>query len=137
MGQDIETSSKPTMKLILIFFISFFLNLLYEICHSLLYKTCWEVPLSKYIYLILKAAVFDAVSITILFIISSLLTKSLEIIVFIVISLIFAFAWEKYSLKNKKWEYLPKMPLIFGVGITPFVQLVLTGLLSIYLASNL
>ena len=33
----------------------------------------------------------------------------------------------------KTWAYLPMMPTIFGIGISPLFQLSATGLLSIWL----
>lgn len=127
------------LLLIKIFFTAFFINLLYELLHSVLYKTCLKAPLPKYIYLILKAAVFDGFSITIIYYTVYLLFKNqnpfynyLQLVVFLSFNLIFAYVWEIYSLKKKKWEYSDKMPLILGVGITPFIQLALTGVVSIY-----
>lgn len=121
--------------LLLIFFVAFFVNLLYELFHSVLYKTCIEAPLPRYIFLILKAAIFDGFSITIIYLFVSLsFANNLQIIMFLAISLGFAFFWEKYSLAKRKWEYLNTMPTILGVGVTPFIQLALTGLLSIYIS---
>ncbi|OGZ63038.1 MAG: hypothetical protein A3C58_00595 [Candidatus Staskawiczbacteria bacterium RIFCSPHIGHO2_02_FULL_34_10] len=129
--------------LVKIFVIAFFINLLYEVLHSVLYKTCLESNLQKYIRLILKAAIFDGFVITIIYYIEYIIFKnqnlfysSSQIITFSLISLFFAYIWEIYSLKKKKWEYSNKMPLILGVGITPFLQLCMTGILSIYLSLN-
>ena len=122
--------------LIQLFFVAFFINLIYEILHSVLYKTCLEAPLKKYIYLILKGAIFDGIFIVIFyFFVSIVFDGSLQIIAFMVINLAFAFFWEKYSLAKKKWEYSDKMPIILGVGITPFIQLAITGLISVYFIS--
>ncbi len=125
-----------THLIITLFFTAFFINLLYELLHSLLYKTCLEAPLKKYIYLILKAAIFDGFVISILYFLTFLVFNSYQLIIFLVASLIFAYIWEIYSLKAGKWEYSKKMPLIFGVGVTPFLQLALTGFLSTYIVFN-
>lgn len=118
--------------LIKIFFIACFINLLYEILHSLLYKTCWEASLSRYVYLIIKAAVFDGFSIVVIYFVSfRFLRFDFRIFTFIIVSLFFAYFWEIYSLKKGKWEYSPKMPIILGVGLTPLIQLCLTGILSV------
>lgn len=125
--------------LVKIFIIAFFINLLYEILHSLLYKTCLESPLKKYVYLILKAAIFDGFSITVMYYFTFFIFKkinpfdsNLQIISFSLISLLFAYIWEIYAIKNKRWEYSSIMPIIWGVGITPFFQLAITGFLSLY-----
>lgn len=127
--------------LIGIFFIAFFVNLLYEILHSVLYKTCLEAPLKKYIFLILKAAAFDGFVISAMYFAVYLIFRNqntffnfYQLSVFLLANLIFAYLWEAYSLPKKKWVYSEKMPLVFGVGITPLIQLPLTGLLSVYFA---
>ena len=120
-----------------IFFIALFINLLYEVSHSVLYKTCHEAKLPKYVYLMLKGAIFDGFSIAIIYFITySIFANKFQIITFLISSLMFAYVWEIYSLKKGKWEYTDKMPTVFGAGITPFIQLAATGCISIYLASN-
>lgn len=120
-----------------IFFVAFFINLLYELLHGLLYKTCIEASLKKYVYLMLKAAVFDGFAIMILYATTVLMFPvRYHLVAFSILGLLFAYGWEIYSLKKKKWEYSEKMPIIFGVGITPLIQLMLTGLLSIYIMSH-
>src|SRR3989344_5709143 len=118
--------------LIKIFLVSFFINLLYEVLHSILYKTCLEAKTKKYVYLILKGALFDGFSISIIYFLSYLIFKNTDpfknyyqLILFIIVGLLFAFLWEVYSIKRGKWEYSKKMPLIFKVGLTPFLQLAL------------
>ncbi len=130
--------------LIKLFVAAFFINLLYELLHSILYKTCLEAPLKKYIYLIIKAAVFDGLVISLIYFITYLIFNGqnifdnyYQLIVFLFSSLIFAYIWEIYSLKKGKWEYSDKMPIILGAGITPALQLTLTGFLSLYLIFNL
>src|SRR3989344_484950 len=122
---------------------AFFLNLLYELLHSLLYTTCLKAPLKKYVYLILKGAAFDALVIGIIYQIGAVIFQEqnpfrdiAQIGAFAAITIVFAYIWEIYSLKKKKWEYSEKMPTVLGAGITPLVQLTLTGVCSLYLALN-
>lgn len=130
--------------LIKIFIFAFFINLLYELCHSVLYKTCLKASLPKYVYLILKAAIFDGFSITIIYFATYLIFKNenpfynySQLISFLLISLLFAFLYEKVSLAKNRWEYSDKMLLIFGVGLTPLLQLALTGFLVLHFTLNL
>lgn len=124
--------------IIKIFLIGFFINLLYELLHSLLFKTCIEAPLKKYIYLMIKAAVFDGSAIAIIYIIANGISSGFyQMIIFVIISVLFAYSWEIYSIKAGKWEYSDSMPVLLGAGVTPIVQLALTGLISIYIAINL
>ena len=93
--------------------------------------------MKKYIYLILKAAIFDGAVISIIYYFASLVgNSSYQLIIFSFTTLIFAYIWEIYSLKAGKWEYSKKMPLILGVGIMPLIQLTFTGILSTYIAFN-
>lgn len=126
--------------LINLFLVSFLINLVYELSHSFLYKTCLEASFKKYTYLILKGALFDGFVITIIYYFSFLIFKTehifqnhLQLTFFIIIALLIAYFWEVYSLKAKKWEYSNNMPLVLDVGLTPFIQLALTGILSLYL----
>jgi hypothetical protein len=122
-----------------IFLIAFFLNLLYELLHSPLYETCLKMPLKKYVPLIIRASFYDAVWIVVIYSITylsfgnkNIFNDYLRIGLFSIISTLFAYSWELYSIKNKRWEYSPKMPLIFGAGLTPTFQIFLTGLVSLY-----
>ncbi|MBT3730225.1 hypothetical protein HOG29_02625 [bacterium] len=49
---------------------------------------------------------------------------------FIIISLTFSFIDEKVSLKMGRWSYAKNMPTIFGVGITPLLEVAVTGVLA-------
>jgi len=87
----------------------------------------------------LKGASFDGFWITFAYFVTYLIFQNINIFnnylqlsLFIIVSILFAYTWEIYALKDKKWEYTDKMPLIFGVGLTPLIQLALTGFLSIY-----
>lgn len=111
-----------------IFFIAFFINLLYELLHSPLYKTCLDMPLQKYVPLILRASFFDGIWIVAIYLITGG-----QIILFSVISILFAYFWELYSVGNKRWEYSAQMPLIFAAGLTPTFQLFLTGIMTLYI----
>ncbi|TSC83261.1 MAG: hypothetical protein G01um101419_91 [Parcubacteria group bacterium Gr01-1014_19] len=57
----------------------------------------------------------------------------MQVAVFTVIALMFAFIDEKISVNLGRWEYGPKMPLVYGVGLTPFLELAVTGIFSFYL----
>lgn len=122
-----------------IFFVAFFINLLYELLHSPLYETCLKMPLQKYIPLILRASFFDGVWIAVIYLITYLFFNNknifsdyYQITIFSVISIVSAYFWELYSVKNKRWKYSSKMPLILGAGLTPVFQIFLTGLITLF-----
>ncbi len=123
--------------LLQIFLISFLINLLWEIIHSQLYITCLKLPLKKYIPLIVRASLKDGLWISLFFLISvialgsvNILANTYQLFLFIFLALIFSFIDEKVSLKMKRWEYSKQMPKIFGVGITPLLELAITGILT-------
>ena len=123
--------------LVQIFLISFLINLLWEIIHSQLYITCLKLPLKKFIPLIIRASLKDGFWISLFFLVSvivfgniNILTNTYQLSLFIFLALTFSFIDEKVSLKMKRWEYTKQMPKIFGVGITPLLELATTGILT-------
>lgn len=92
----------------------------------------------------LKASSIDAIWITGFYLITYFIFKTvnplnnyLQLIVFFVITISFAYFWEIYSLKNKRWEYADSMPTVARVGLTPLIQLFITGVLSFYIVFNI
>lgn len=123
--------------LLQIFFISFLINVLWELIHSQLYTTCIESPLKKLIPLLIGASLKDAFWISLFFFVSvwffgniSILTNIFQLLSFILLSFSFSFVDEKISLNMKRWKYSNQMPCIFGVGISPLLELTTTGILS-------
>lgn len=95
------------------------------------------MPLKKYIVLILRASLLDGFWIVIFFVLSvrvfgdvNILLNWYQLAFFFALTLVFGFFDEKISLKLKRWEYASRMPTILGVGITPFLELGITGLLT-------
>lgn len=126
-----------------IFLISFLINLVWEIAHSVLYNTCLKLTLKKYTRLIIWASIKDGFWISLFYAISiyifnniNILTNYTQLLFFVIVSLIFAFITEKIAIKYKKWEYSDRMPKILGVGITPLPQIALTGILTFLLVFN-
>jgi hypothetical protein len=121
--------------LLQIFLISFLINLLWEVIHSQLYTTCLKAPLKKFIPLIIGASLKDGFWISFFFGISvyifgnvNILTNLHQLLFFTFLALSFSFIDEKISLKKKRWEYSKQMPKIFGVGITPLLEVAITGI---------
>ena len=53
--------------------------------------------------------------------------------VFVATGLTFAFIDETISTRKGRWEYAPAMPRIFGVGLTPLLELPVTGIVALAL----
>lgn len=123
--------------LLQIFLISFLINLVWEVIHSQLYTTCLKAPLKRFIPLIVGASLKDGFWISLFFGISvyifgnvNILTNIPQLSFFTFLALIFSFVDEKISLKMKRWEYSKQMPKILGVGITPLLEVAITGILT-------
>ncbi len=123
-----------------IFFIAFLINLFYELVHSVWYETCLKMSLKTYVLRIIRAALFDGCWITGCYFVLYLIFQNVnpfqntfQIIIFSVTGILFAYFMELYAINKGLWEYSEKMPLILGVGLTPLIQLFLTGLLTFYL----
>jgi hypothetical protein len=113
-------------KLILVFVLAFTLNWAWEISQSVLYLYYNGGPLTAFI--LFRAAIADAVMILILIVIAQKITinKSLFIVL---TGLVLAIAIEIWALQVSHWEYNALMPIIpiINVGLTPTIQLVITG----------
>lgn len=123
--------------LLKLFFFSFLLNLCYEVCHSVLYTTCQKASLNFYVPLILKASLKDAFFISLFYLITAvifrnyfILTNAFQLSLFAIICLAFSFFDEKISLKLGRWQYADNMPKIFNAGLTPLIELAVTGILA-------
>lgn len=93
--------------------------------------------------LLLKMSVKDGVWISIFYFLTFLLFRNVspwdnwaQVAMFAVIALVFAFVDEKISVGMGRWEYGPKMPLVYGVGLTPLLELAVTGTLAFWIVSN-
>jgi hypothetical protein len=67
---------------------------------------------------------------TTLFPTDNILINRAALSAFLVLALGFAFIDEKISVKKGRWEYAKAMPTIFGVGVTPLLEIAVTGLLA-------
>ncbi|MEK6893857.1 MAG: hypothetical protein AABX10_00160 [Nanoarchaeota archaeon] len=132
-------------RIIMFLAVSFFLNLFWEVAHSVLYD--WNSsPLINSVYFfvpkILSATLGDALYIFIMILIISLFSKDFiwldkpakaHYLSLILLGLIFTVLIELNAKYLNLWIYLPSMPLIFGLGVSPLVQLAITSTLSLFI----
>jgi len=124
---------------------AFFLNFFWESLHGLLYRDHPGTAASGYVPMMLEMAVYDAFAVSGLYLLVSLLCRTLlwkitfrNGTVFVVAALCAAFSTEYAALHIlHAWRYLPSMPTVFGVGLLPLVQLAVTGVAAILAASRL
>ncbi len=123
--------------LLTLFFIAFALNILWEVLHSVLYTTCHEMPLGKMQRLLVVMALKDAFWITAFYTVSVFIFETTnvmlnipQLIFFVLLAFIFSYIDEYVSLRTKRWEYASSMPTLFGIGWSPLLELVITGVLT-------
>ena len=118
-------------KVFLIFLVSLVLNFVWENLHSLMYKSYMGGKITELI--LFRASIVDAIIITLIcvpFIYFAFLRKMDWLIIFC--GIIVAIIIEQYGLGSGRWEYDLYMPIvpIISVGLSPVLQLGLTGYLS-------
>lgn len=125
------------MILIRLFAAGFALNLLWEFAHCQLYETCRRQTWAQNIPLLVKMSFKDGLFIVLFYVIAlalfpaeNILASRAALAVFLTLSLGFAFIDEKVSVKKGRWEYAREMPTVFGVGITPLLEIAVTGVLA-------
>ncbi len=135
--------------LVATFILSYLLNLLWEVAHSALYN--WDkLPLKNdvysYIPRILGAALGDAFIISLIFLLNCLLRKGCkwitypekrDYIILIICGLLSSVIIELNALFSESWSYSQYMPLIFGIGLTPLIQLAITGAIVMFFVRKL
>jgi len=123
--------------------IAFILNIIWEFSHNFLYIDLSGI--SKYPHLII-ASFTDMLIILGIFVIISLKNKNLnwiknpprfDYLLVVFLGLIIAIFIEMINLNLGRWEYTGAMPTIFGIGVSPMVQLALTGVISLLFISPL
>ncbi len=119
-------------KLSEVYIFAFVLNLIWENAHSFLYVSYQGASITEAV--LIRAATFDALFITGLFILFSraaFFKKRLWLS--LVIGIIFAVTLEIFALQTGRWQYNSLMPIIpfLNVGLTPSIQLGLLGYLAI------
>jgi hypothetical protein len=131
--------------LLAVFASSYLVNLFWEVCHSVLYD--WSVlPLHDTVYFyvpkILGATLGDAVMISAFFAAIALyrggfywlrFTRRADYLFLVVAGFVAAIAVELRAAANHSWTYGSYMPLVWGIGLTPLVQLAITALATLWI----
>jgi len=134
---------KLVKRVITLGLISLILNTIWEFSQSFLYFHLSETP--KYVHLI-SSSFTDMFIILSIFMIVSLKNKNFkwiekpkksEYLIVIFSGIIIAASIELIYLKLGKWQYTSIMPTIFGIGVSPLIQLALTGIISLIIMNKL
>jgi hypothetical protein len=138
------------IRMLVIVICGFFLNLLWEVLHSLLYDWNKE-PLINDIYvyiprIVFFASGFDAFWILTITLLTTLMHRSFEWLyspkksdyaIFFCIGLVIAIFIEIQATFLNQWSYNEYMPVLFGIGLTPFLQLGTTSCISLYVSTRI
>jgi hypothetical protein len=120
-----------------VFLVGFVLNAIWEFLHFGLYYDLSGI--AKYPHLFL-ATVTDAVIIVVIFLIISLVSRGVgwvkkssvwNYLVIVLFGLGVAVFIEIRALWIGRWAYRAAMPTVFGIGVSPLLQLAVTGILSL------
>ncbi len=128
---------KTKRKIFIAGLIILILNIIWEFSHYFLYIDLSGI--SKYPHLII-ASFTDMFIILGIFIIISLRNRNFnwinsprkcDYLLIVFFGLTIAVFIETINLNLGRWAYTATMPTLFGVGISPMIQLVLTGIISL------
>lgn len=130
-----------------IFIFAFLLNFLWESIHAVLfYEGHQTMESSFFVRMIAYASFIDALIILGIFISGSILWREIEwvkkydsrkIVYTAVVGFLIAAIIEAKALFFKQWSYNSLMPTIFGMGLSPLIQLSVTGVVAMYVVSKI
>jgi hypothetical protein len=130
-------------QFILLGLIVLIISLIWEFLHFPLYYDLTGIP--KILHII-TASFVDVFWIFLIFAIVSLINGSIKWIkkpnkkdyfLIVIFGLITAILIEIINLSLGRWAYKEIMPVIFGVGVSPLLQLATTGVLSLLILKKL
>jgi hypothetical protein len=128
-----------------LFLVAFMTNFFWESAHGLLYAGNREMPAAIYVPKIGQAALLDALSLLGLYLLTALISRRFiwrpagtSLAVFTLSALCGAWVVEYVAVSVlHAWAYTPAMPQVFGAGVSPLLQLPLTGLAALFAARRL
>jgi len=131
---------------LVVFMLAFLLNFVWESVHAVLfYEGHAEYTAGFFTRMVLYASFVDALLILGMFCAGCLLFRTVcwlenykgkEVLFTIILGTIIAIVIEIKALVLNQWTYSKLMPTIFGIGLSPLVQLAVTGSLSIFLTAK-
>jgi len=135
------------LTLLLIFVLSFLLNYIWESVHeAFLYKK-HSFSAEKYTLMMLRVSTVDAIIIPGIYLGVAALWKDIlwikkmtgaQVCVSGLAGLVIAATIEyRYALVAKEWSYTPLMPTVFGIGVSPLIQLSISGLSAFWLTRRI
>ena len=135
------------LVIVSIFIFSYLLNFLWESFHSVFLFKGHNFEAIKYVPMIGYVSIIDGLLILGIYLGVSLLWRNalwikkpnkIHTTTFVILGLIMA-GWIEYRavFLLDRWSYNQLMPTIFGIGLSPLIQLSITGLLAIWITKKL
>ena len=130
-------------KIIFFALIILVLNLIWEFSHYNLYNDLTGIPQTFHL---ITAGFSDVFWIFLMFAIVSIINGSIEWVenptkkdyfLVVIFGLVIAVLIEVINLDLGRWAYRETMPVIFGIGLSPLVQLAITGVLGLLILNKL
>lgn len=137
---------KTVYSLIFVFCSSYLLNFFWESLHAVyLYKDHAGYPAEFFLKMIIYASFVDAFFISLIFVVGCFIFgkqwlkyyNRLKISYTIIFAVIIATIIEIKAFYFNQWSYTELMPTIFGLGLSPLVQLAITGIIVFKIVKNL
>ncbi|PKL36754.1 hypothetical protein CVV38_02535 [Candidatus Peregrinibacteria bacterium HGW-Peregrinibacteria-1] len=128
---------------LIISLIALILNIIWEFSHHPLYVHLASIP--EYLHLV-TASFTDMLIIQGMIAIVSLKNQNLswlkhpqksDYLIVVLLGLTIAILIEVINIDLGRWAYTDAMPTIFNIGITPLIQLALTGALSLAISAHI
>lgn len=129
-------------KIIFFALIVLVLNLIWEFSHHNLYNDLLGIPPTLHL---ITASFSDVFWVFIIFFFVFLINRSMkwtenptrkDYFLIVIFGLVIAILIEIINLNLGRWAYRETMPIIFGIGLSPLVQLATTGILSLLILNK-
>jgi len=134
-------------KVLLLLILVFAINMVWEVSHTPLFTSeLYMTSVGDYMGRLWVATLGDLFWIGLMLGIVSLRNKGAKWIdkpskvdygIIVVLSLIIAVFIELNGVGGGRWAYTSAMPTVFGIGLTPLIQLFTTALVSLFLVRNI
>jgi hypothetical protein len=130
---------KTKARFLLAIFISLILNIIWEFSHYRLYNDLSGISSIPHLFL---ASFTDMILISGILLVISLKNKNFSWIkkpklsdysFVIILGIFIATTIELVNLNLGRWAYKAIMPTIFGIGVSPLIQLFTTAILSLFI----
>jgi hypothetical protein len=142
-----KTMKEAGLTLASVFVFAFLLNYVWEAYHAVYLYEAHDFNAEKYVRMLTYVSIVDGALVAGIYLIISALWKNTlwlqtmnrrQVWTTIAAALAIAAAIEyRKVFVLKTWSYTPLMPVVFGVGVSPLLQLSVTGLLSFWLTKRM